>query len=64
MKPSKDDFTTAPEADPDTARAVHTVKIKFTAPSKTGAYNAAFEIATDLKDEPPARLTTFATIVP
>jgi hypothetical protein len=63
VKASKDDdFTTTP--DPDDSRSVHTVKVKFKAPTKPGAYNATFEIATDLKDEPPARLTTFATIVP
>jgi hypothetical protein len=63
VKTSKDDdFTTTP--DPDDSRQVHTVKVKFKAPSKPGAYNATFEIATDLKDEPPARMTTYATILP
>jgi hypothetical protein len=62
VKASKEDFTTTP--DPDDSRPVHTVKVKFRAPTKPGAYNATFEIATDIKDEPPARLTTYATIVP
>jgi hypothetical protein len=62
VKPSKDDFTT--KATPDEARPLHTVNVTFKAPSKEGPYNAVVEIATDLKDEPPAKLTLFATIVP
>ena len=33
-------------------------------PTQAGPYNAVCEISTDLKDEPPARVTLFATVVP
>jgi hypothetical protein len=46
------------------ARAFHTLTVSFTAPATPGPYNAQIEILTDLPDEPPARLLTFATIVP
>jgi hypothetical protein len=62
LKASKDDLSGTP--DPEGARALHTVDITFKAPSQSGPYHAVFEIATDLKDEPPAKLTTFATIAP
>jgi hypothetical protein len=62
LKASKDDLTATP--DPDGARPLHKVDITFKAPAQPGPYNAVFEIATDLKDEPPAKLTTFATIAP
>ncbi|SIO59636.1 Protein of unknown function [Singulisphaera sp. GP187] len=52
------------KADPEGARPLHTVDITFKAPDQAGPYNAVFEIATDLKDEPPATLRTFATIAP
>jgi hypothetical protein len=62
LKANKEDLSGTP--DPEGARAVHTVDITFTAPKQAGPYNAIFEIATDLKDEPPAKLRTFATITP
>jgi len=62
LKANKDDLAGTP--DPEGARPVHTVDITFTAPKQAGPYNAVFEIATDLKDEPPAKLTTFATVSP
>ena len=62
LKASKNELTATP--DPDEARPVHTVSLTFKAPSQAGPFNAVFEIATDLKDEPPAKLTTFANIVP
>jgi hypothetical protein len=46
------------------AKPFHTVTLKFKAPTQPGPYNAVLEITTDLKDEPPAKLTTFATIMP
>jgi len=61
LKPSKDDLSASP--DPEGSRPLHTVDITFKAPTQAGFYNAVFEIATDLKDEPPAKLQTFATIV-
>ena len=61
VKPSKDDFTSMPT--PDEARALHTVNVTFKAPMQPGPYNTVVEIATDLKDEPPAKFTLFATVV-
>ncbi len=46
------------------SRPLHSIKVTFTAPSQPGPYNGAVEIQTDQKDEPPAKLTAFATIVP
>jgi len=62
LKANKDELSG--KADPQGARPLHTVDIIFKAPNQTGPYNAVFEIATDLKDEPPATLRTFATITP
>lgn len=58
----RDALTAKPDG--DDAKTVHTVEITFTAPKQTGPYNGVFELATDLKDEPPAKLSTFATVVP
>lgn len=46
------------------SKPFHTVTVSLTAPAQPGPFNAVIEIATDLKDEPPARVSTFATIVP
>jgi hypothetical protein len=62
LKPSKEDVTATP--DPDGARALHKVDLTIKVPQQAGPYNAVVEIATDLKNEPPAKLTTFATVVP
>jgi hypothetical protein len=62
LKPSTDDLSAAP--DPDGARPMHTVNLTFKAPAAPGPYHAVCEIATDLKDEPAAKLSTFATISP
>ena len=62
MKPNRDDVTATPDS--DQARPVHTVKVKFKAPGDSGPYHAVVEIATDVKDEPPAKLSAFATVVP
>ncbi len=45
-------------------RAVHQLKLTFKAPEQTGPYHATLTIETDIKDEPPALLKTFATVVP
>jgi hypothetical protein len=45
-------------------RPVHTLTLTFKAPERTGPHHAILTIETDLKDEPPAQLKTFATIVP
>lgn len=62
VKPSTEDFTTT--LDPTIARPVHTLKLAFKAPARTGPYNATLEIASDIEDEPPTKITTFATVVP
>jgi hypothetical protein len=59
---ANDDLSVTP--DPDGSRAVHTVNLTFKAPARPGPYHAVCEIATDLKDEPIARLSAFATIGP
>ncbi len=49
----------------DTSRPLHQIKVAIeTPPSTTGAYHAILEIETDHPDEPPVRLTAFATVVP
>jgi len=62
LKASKPEITLANA--PDQSRPTHTVTFTFKAPTQAGPFNATIEVETDLKDEPPARLTTFATVVP
>lgn len=62
LKPGAQDLSVTP--DPDGARPFHTVSLTFKAPARSGPYHATCEIATDLKDEPAAKLSTFATITP
>jgi len=62
LKPSKGDVTV--KADPEGSRPLHKVDVTIKVPAQSGPYNAVVEIATDLKDEPPAKLTTFATVIP
>lgn len=46
------------------SRPLQTVTVTFKAPARPGPFNTILEIGTDLDDEPPAKLTTFATILP
>jgi hypothetical protein len=62
LKASSDELSASP--DPDGARPMHTVNLTFKAPAQPGPYHAVCEIATDLKDEPAARVSAFATVVP
>ncbi len=62
LKTGKEEITAAPDS--ETSRPLHTVNLTIKVPSRPGPYHAVVEITTDLKDEPPAKLTTFATIVP
>ena len=62
MKASKPEITLGPA--PDQSRPTQTVTFTFKAPATPGPFNATVEVETDLKDEPPARLTAFATVVP
>jgi hypothetical protein len=43
---------------------LHTLNLTFKASDKTGPDHATLTIETDLKEEPPAVLKTFATVVP
>jgi hypothetical protein len=52
------------EATPSAAGAFHKVTLTFKAPNELGPYNTVLEVTPDLKDEPPAKLTVFATITP
>jgi hypothetical protein len=51
-------------APPDQSRAMHSVAVTFKAPTRPGPFNSAIEFQTDIKDEPPARVMTFATVIP
>jgi hypothetical protein len=61
VKPSKDDVTASPD---DNTGPLHQVRVTFKAPARSGPYNAAIAIETDLKGEPAANITAFATVVP
>jgi len=62
LSPSQEDLQ--PAEDEKGPRAVHQLKLTFKAPEQTGPYHATLTIETDIKDEPPALLKTFATVVP
>jgi hypothetical protein len=62
LKASDDDLSATP--DPDGARLMHTVNLTFKAPTRPGPYHGVCEIGTDLKDEPVARVSAFATVAP
>jgi hypothetical protein len=40
------------------------LKLTFKAPQEDGPHHATVTIETDIKDEPPAQVKTFATVVP
>lgn len=62
VKSSRDEVSASPN--PAAARPVHTVNLTFKAPSQPGPFHAEVQIESDLKDEPPAKVTVFATVVP
>jgi Protein of unknown function (DUF1573) len=62
LTPSEEDLQ--PGEDDKGRRAVHQLKLTFKAPEQPGPYHATLTIETDIKDEPPALLKTFATVVP
>ena len=51
-------------AAPEVSQPAHALNFTFKAPATPGAFNAAVEIQTDMKDEPATKLMTFATVVP
>ena len=48
----------------DAEKPFHTLTLELVAPTQPGPYNATVEIGTNLADEPPAKVTAFATVVP
>jgi hypothetical protein len=42
----------------------HTLNLRLKVPDTAGPYHAVVKIETDLKDEPPSQIKTFATVVP
>jgi len=62
LSPSQEDLQ--PAEDEKGPRAVHQLKLTLKAPEQTGPHHATLTIETDIKDEPPALLQTFATVVP
>jgi len=41
----------------------HTINVTFKAPDTSGPFHAVLKVESDMKDEPPAQIKTFATIV-
>jgi Protein of unknown function (DUF1573) len=62
IKPGQPDLT-VPETAP-ASKGLHSLVLTFKVPGRPGPYNTTVEFETDLKDEPPARLSAFANIVP
>ena len=50
----------APEAESPLQR----ISITLKAPTQPGPFNAEMEVSTNLKDEPPAKFTAYATVIP
>ncbi len=49
---------------PENPRPIQKLTVTIKAPARPGPYHALLEIKTDLKDEPPAKFSAFATVVP
>ena len=62
IKPGQPDLS-VPETGAD-SKGLHSLVLTFKVPGRPGPYNASVDFETNLKDEPAARLTAFATIVP
>ena len=62
IKPGQPELS-APGSGAD-SKGMHSVVLTFKAPARLGPFNAPVDFETDLKDEPSARLATFANIVP
>jgi hypothetical protein len=62
VSPSKPELKL--DAPGDQAKPVHSLTLKFIAPSQTGPYHATIDLETSLANEPPAQLKTFATVIP
>jgi hypothetical protein len=46
------------------AKALHPVAITFKAPTEPGPFHAVIEVESDVKDEPPTKVSAFATVLP
>ena len=62
VKPGQPDLSVP--ASKEESKGLHSVVLTFKAPSRPGPYNTQVDFETDLKDEPSAKLSTFANIVP
>jgi hypothetical protein len=49
---------------PETPGPFHRLTLTLKAPETAGPFHATLDVSTDLANEPPARLTTFATVTP
>ena len=47
----------------DAAKALHPVVVTLKAPNEPGPFYAVLEVQSDVKDEPPTKISTFATVV-
>jgi hypothetical protein len=64
LKSSGDEIAVPAPAAASDAKPSHAVTFSFTAPTQPGPYHGEIEVMTDVKDEPPAKLSAFATVVP
>ena len=62
VKTKKDGLTVTKPT--DASAPFHSLTLILKAPANAGPYNASVEISTDVKDEPPAKVTAFANVVP
>jgi hypothetical protein len=61
LKSTRDALTATSDQD---AKALHVVDLAFKAPQEPGPFHAVVEITSDIADEPPAKVSTFAHVVP
>ena len=59
---AKADLTASKPGDDE--KQTHQLTITLKAPMQPGPYNAEMQVSTSLKDEPPAKFMTYATVVP
>jgi len=64
IRPGKTELTAPAPSPAEPPRPLYPIVLTFKAPSQVGSYNAAVEFETDVPDEPAARLTVFANVVP
>ena len=62
LQPQKSELSAVENA--PTSATIHKVTVTLKAPDQPGPFNATLDIVSDLKDEPPAKLTVFATVTP